>query len=272
MKKTFGKYCLHCKYWKCRRNWIKWIFIIIGILIIISLVIILLIVLPTTLITTLHIPFGCLNTDFTNTGQIGDTIGGITAPIIGLVSIVLLYITFREQRRFNEEQQNFNEWISLKDMLSNTERNLNYIIVGSIYANKEDAIPKTENEPIHIIDLYSLVSPYTSDILKLDLKEGYVLRTHLKDYLESLKALIQFMPKSSIYQTVIKGRVQASIEKVLLTYNAIEKRNITFQIGINNLNENGNNDDDILVQSFTEDKKLYNDLPTEYLPKWYKKK
>lgn len=108
MKKIFGKYCLHCKYWKCERNWIKWIFIIIGILIIISLVIILLIVLPSTLITTLHIPFGYLNTDFTNTGQIGDTIGGITAPFIGLISIWLLYITFREQRQFNEKQSEFN--------------------------------------------------------------------------------------------------------------------------------------------------------------------
>lgn len=47
------------------------------------------------------------------TGVIGDTIGGITAPFIGVLSIVLLYITFREQRKFNketfEEQQDFNQ-------------------------------------------------------------------------------------------------------------------------------------------------------------------
>jgi len=48
------------------------------------------------------------NTDFMATGQIGDTIGGITAPFIGLLSIILLFITFREQRKFNEEQLSFN--------------------------------------------------------------------------------------------------------------------------------------------------------------------
>ena len=109
MKKTCWKYCLVCKYLKCKRNWIRWILILIGILVIASLIIILLIVLPTTLITTFHIHFGCLNTDFTNTGQIGDTIGGITAPIIGLISIGLLYITFKEQREFNKKQVEFNK-------------------------------------------------------------------------------------------------------------------------------------------------------------------
>lgn len=36
----------------------------------------------------------CLN--FTETGQIGDTIGGITAPIVGLCSVILLY--YRDYR------------------------------------------------------------------------------------------------------------------------------------------------------------------------------
>jgi hypothetical protein len=35
--------------------------------------------------------------DFSSTGQIGDTIGGITAPLIGLLGTVLLYITIRLQ-------------------------------------------------------------------------------------------------------------------------------------------------------------------------------
>jgi hypothetical protein len=43
--------------------------------------------------------------NFSNTGQIGDTVGGITAPIIGLVSILLLYYTLHEQRKFNKTQR-----------------------------------------------------------------------------------------------------------------------------------------------------------------------
>ena len=47
--------------------------------------------------------------DFSHTGQIGDTIGGITAPIVGLVSIILLWWTFRAQLKFNEEQAEINK-------------------------------------------------------------------------------------------------------------------------------------------------------------------
>lgn len=44
----------------------------------------------------------CLN--FSNTGGIGDTIGGVTAPIVGLISIILLWLTLREQFIFNKTQ------------------------------------------------------------------------------------------------------------------------------------------------------------------------
>lgn len=42
--------------------------------------------------------------DFTKTGQIGDTIGGITAPFIGLINIGLLIWTLWEQLTFNKRQ------------------------------------------------------------------------------------------------------------------------------------------------------------------------
>lgn len=41
---------------------------------------------------------------FLNTGQIGDTIGGITSPVVGIVSIVLLAYTLIEQLNFNVKQ------------------------------------------------------------------------------------------------------------------------------------------------------------------------
>ena len=48
-------------------------------------------------------PF-CDKLSFMNTGQIGDTIGGTTAPIVGIVSIVLLAYTLIEQLKFNAKQ------------------------------------------------------------------------------------------------------------------------------------------------------------------------
>lgn len=47
--------------------------------------------------------------DFSQTGEIGDTIGGITAPIVGLISILLLWWTLTEQLKFNKEQTKFND-------------------------------------------------------------------------------------------------------------------------------------------------------------------
>ncbi len=48
----------------------------------------------------------CFN--FLGTGPIGDTIGGITAPFIGILSILLLYNTLKAQQAFNADQQTFN--------------------------------------------------------------------------------------------------------------------------------------------------------------------
>ena len=45
--------------------------------------------------------------DLTQTGEIGDTIGGTTAPFWGFLSIILLYLTLKEQQRFNKDQQKF---------------------------------------------------------------------------------------------------------------------------------------------------------------------
>ena len=43
--------------------------------------------------------------DFSSTGEIGDTIAGTTAPIIGVISIILLFITLQNQIKFNRKQQ-----------------------------------------------------------------------------------------------------------------------------------------------------------------------
>jgi hypothetical protein len=42
--------------------------------------------------------------DFTSTGQIGDTIGGITGPIINLIGAFLVYISFQAQIEANKIQ------------------------------------------------------------------------------------------------------------------------------------------------------------------------
>lgn len=146
---------------------------------------ILIIVLP-TLITTFHIPLGCLNTDFTNTGQIGDAIGGITAPIIGLISIWLLYITFREQRQFNEKQSEFNNHTLLTnlqekileklDNLTLTYNSHTYIGFDEIYTNKDNLSKIDEQELIkfksNLIYCHRLIRIFLLTNKEAPLKQG----------------------------------------------------------------------------------------------------
>lgn len=44
--------------------------------------------------------------DFSNTGQIGDTIGGIMSPFVGIIAAVLTFMAFWIQYKANDEQKN----------------------------------------------------------------------------------------------------------------------------------------------------------------------
>jgi hypothetical protein len=71
----------------------KW-FLFIGIVIII-------VISPTFLTLPALFKFW----DFSQSGQIGDTIGGITAPIINLLGAILVYLSFNEQIKANNLQR-----------------------------------------------------------------------------------------------------------------------------------------------------------------------
>ena len=76
--------------------------------------------------------FECFNK--TATGQIGDTLGGTTAPVFGFLSIILLYVTLREQQKFNAGQQASNDYgmlISLRGMISDMSRNVEIIVFSN---------------------------------------------------------------------------------------------------------------------------------------------
>lgn len=83
----------------------------------------------------------------TTTGQIGDTIGGTTAPFWGFLSVVLLYLTFREQLNFNKEQMLFNRsqqvandcgiLMEIRDNISSLSNNLE---VNIFHQNTSDTL------------------------------------------------------------------------------------------------------------------------------------
>lgn len=47
--------------------------------------------------------------DFNGTGPIGDTIGGLTSPFLNFLSVTLLYLTLKEQMKFNIKQVDIDE-------------------------------------------------------------------------------------------------------------------------------------------------------------------
>mgnify|MGYP001282232232 CR=1 FL=1 len=69
--------------------------------------IIALIILFIPVLLTQPAPFNFLN--FTNKGQIGDTIGGLTSPFLNGLAAILIYIAFKEQVKANTNFMNMEE-------------------------------------------------------------------------------------------------------------------------------------------------------------------
>ena len=91
------------------------------------------------------------NIDFTETGQIGDTIGGITAPIIGILSILLLFYTLWEQISFNKKQKELSNDEQFKSTFFNllqAQRDIIEKIAGNfryLGLSVDEEYPKTNN-------------------------------------------------------------------------------------------------------------------------------
>ena len=203
-----------------------------------------------------------LNTNFKSTGQIGDTIGGITAPIIGLISIILLYITFREQRHTNR-------WTLIENIQSKIEKNLSICLHFYIYKEEKDPL-HYKTDRVCIAHIYSLLSQFTVYTPKLHPEDGYKLYMALKDCYNEINQLILLTPKSAIYQKSVTQTIKLYTEKIIPIYNAIENNRIQF-IPIDEHNIDKDGDLKNLVKYLNADKALFEKLPSEYLPDKHKK-
>jgi len=69
--------------------------------------------------------FEQLNLSLSNRANIGSTIGGITAPIVGLTSSALLYLALSKQTEANEEQRLKNESDIVFSLINQLDNELN---------------------------------------------------------------------------------------------------------------------------------------------------
>jgi len=65
--------------------------------------------------------------DFTHTGEIGDTIGGITAPIVNLLAAVLVYFALKAQTQANLMVYDQIEGQQIKDLLQHETDEVNLL-------------------------------------------------------------------------------------------------------------------------------------------------
>lgn len=117
--------------------------------------------------------------DFSNTGEIGDTISGLTAPFIGVFGGILVYVSFRKQVEANEELIESNKLLknnTQKEYYFNLYKeidnllNLCYLQIEEFANNKEfEQIDK--NEIYYVMFLgkskkQKIEKPIENDIIK----------------------------------------------------------------------------------------------------------
>jgi hypothetical protein len=160
--------------------------------------------------------------DFSNTGEIGDTIGGITAPFVNLVAAFLVYISFREQIKANKllsKESSFNYFNSthkiIEEDLSGITPRLRVI---NTYSNSLDNEGATRRK----IDVNLGEDDYIKKMLQSRLAEAIINLDIIKLILGSTELFIFELVDSKMTPS-LKTSLSLKLEEVLkTTYSAYE--------------------------------------------------
>lgn len=175
-------------------------------------------------------PFHWTFFDFSQSGQIGDTIGGITAPIVGLVSILLLWWTLREQVKFNAQQTSINDAsriLTMQSQIIQIDENIHfaYSALDKSFEGKGCAslrlLQKGEPSNVQI--------PY--EVLKTLME-----RVHILDV--SVSSLVNITKASSVSESEKKSTcaiAMAYITELLYFYNLIANGQIEYLLPIDDV-------------------------------------
>ncbi|MPQ49100.1 hypothetical protein GCQ56_19040 [Marinifilum sp. N1E240] len=126
--------------------------------------------------------------DFSETGPVGDTIGGISAPVINLFGAFLVYISFKEQikandnqsialadeKRENNKSNQYNRHLSLLDEVKNRLHDLQFVVVIPI----ETSIKESNIQPLVVT--YNGIDALNEAINRQYSKNGKNSKSYLK--------------------------------------------------------------------------------------------
>lgn len=163
--------------------------------------------------------------DFSNTGQIGDTIGGITAPIINLLGAFLVYISFQEQLRANriqvealndEKERNtydrvFNNYISLYESVKSHLENLEFIVQPKPNYGMDGSITSVN----HIV--YKGLNAVNEFVIRIENKDKYTAENY---EVYGILLSFQFILKSlSELSNLVESNIILTNDKAFLSQN-----------------------------------------------------
>ena len=144
--------------------------------------------------------------DFTQTGQIGDTIGGLTAPIINSVAAILIYISFLAQQKANRLQYD-----GLKDEIKLNQQQSNYnLILELIKDFKEELTIKKIK-----IGGFGSVNSFLNTLSDLVEREDYSFILGFNSLFKNSLSDIRYLKEISL---AIKNYVLSEEQKAILAF------------------------------------------------------
>ena len=173
--------------------------------------------------------------DLSQKGGIGDAIGGITAPIIGLTSVLLLFWTLLEQVRINKEQKKLNDSnrvVSLMLQLSQMENSLSFgystaygiaeghglssvILLNSSQSNVGIAEGEFKALYNRIKTLHGsatlLYNALSSDSTSLEPEEKHIMNNNLLMLLEGIALFYKLVAESQINVFPLMGQKESGV-------------------------------------------------------------
>ncbi len=232
----YRKYCPHCT------NIGRWKFWLLGIIV---LAVILIIIFPATLLTTF---------------------GGITAPIVGVLSTWLLYITFGEQQKFNCKQIELQKQHADNTILSNLQEQIQ-AQVNSLRTN----INEGKVQIAGLFGLEQLNRVFYHDN-KIEFVDFQVLCNHLKILGNGFELFLKtnFLSSLSFENKMLYYQyVSNYIAFICQLYHWAINKHIEIIENINHIaaDEDDKGAIDILIQGIDREKTKLKELQKQYLPK-----
>lgn len=172
----------------------------------------------------------CERLNFTETGNAGDTIGGITAPFIGLLNVILLFITLRAQLDFNKRQAKDSALAHMIELQATMVTCGNNVQIHYCSAADRSAHP---SQGMSARNGLSALCDYAPDEVRYFPKSSMkALLMNLQNIVKLGSSLLLIKSESDLNSSIkqeFKGFVQSYFKQIKQFYEEVEKDNIKIQ-------------------------------------------